>query len=97
MMNKIDGAVNGSWPQGQACEVIKRLAEEYQPILSKVEAEARLAAVSMNKKENPTTLFDQVGAIKKLSAGQTGGYKINGDEYMAQIMACAPSKYAMNE
>ena len=95
LMHKMASTMSKEHPRGTAYEVMELLTEEFQPQdkLSNVEIKTKLAAISMKARENPTTLFEQIDAIKQLAAGNPNGYKNDDDEYIAQIMTCAPDEY----
>lgn len=96
LIHKMVTTRSKDFPLGIAYEVMELLTEEFQPQdkLSNVEIKTKLAAVSMKERENPTTLFEQIDAIKQLAASNPKGYKIDDDKYIAQIMMSAPVEYA---
>ena len=68
LMHKMASTMSKDHPRGTAYEVMELLTEEFQPQdkLSNVEIKTKLAAISMKERENPTTLFEQIYAIKQI-------------------------------
>jgi hypothetical protein len=86
-------AMNDDWPGGLAHKVVSMLKKKYQPqdSMTKVELRKRLAMVSMKKKENPSTLFEQLSAIK--NRYNTTQKKIEEEDLMAVVISAAPPEY----
>ena len=86
-------AMTDDWPGGLAHKVVAMLKKKYQPqdSMTKVELRKRLAMVSMKKKENPSTLFEQLSAIK--NCYNTSTKKIEEEELMAVVISAAPHEY----
>ena len=59
-------SMNDEWPGGLAYKVIEDMLERFQPhdIISKAELRRMLGKVSMKKKDDPATLFEQISMIE---------------------------------
>ena len=66
LMSLLFKAQTTAWPNGLAHLVVKELFKKFRPrdTISRVELRSQLNAVSMDKKDNPSTLFEQKARSK---------------------------------
>ncbi len=78
---------------GKAHLVVKELFNKYNPedVVSRVELRKMLAGVSMKDTQDPSTLFEQVSAIR--NRYDTAEHQVDEEELIAVIMERAPEKY----
>ena len=86
-------SMSKDFPAGLAHLVVKELFNKYNPkdVVSRVELRRMLAGVSMKETQDPTTLFEQVSAIR--NRFDTASNQINKEELIAVVIERAPEKY----
>ena len=92
-MTLIYESYSTEWPSGEAHKVVAALMKRYMPhdTMTKVELRTKLSQVSMTKKQNPSTIFEQIASIKNkyMSPGTT----IDESELIAVVIKAAPKDY----
>jgi hypothetical protein len=88
-------AMTAEWPSGKAHLVIKALNEKYRPkdTISRVELRGMLNKVSMNQKEHPSKLFEELHRIENRFNDPNNRIKIDPEDLIACAIAAAPDKY----
>ena len=85
--------INGQsedWPSGLAWRVVEALHRQFKPddIVSKIELRRMLNQISMTKKEDPSTLFEQLSKIENQFNTAIGK-----EDAIAIILDAAPAEY----
>ena len=85
--------INGQsedWPSGLAWRVVEALHRRFKPddIVSKIELCRMLNQITMNKKEDPSTLFEQLSKIENQFNTAIGK-----EDAIAIILDAAPAEY----
>ena len=95
LMSIITKTETDEWPSGKAHEVMEELDEQYNPKdrISRVEMRRRLNKVQMGKRENPTTLFDQLAIIARCYDKPSKNQKLAEDDMIAVVLDKAPKEY----
>ena len=79
-----------TWPSGLAWRVVQALHRRFKPadIISKIELRRMLNQISMSRKEDPVTLFEQLSKIENQFSTT-----INKADAIAIVMDAAPDEY----
>ena len=79
-----------AWPSGLAWRVVQALHRRFKPadIISKIELRRMLNQISMSRKEDPVTLFEQISKIENQFSTT-----INKADAIAIVMDAAPDEY----
>jgi hypothetical protein len=67
LMQLIFASMSADWPDGKACDVVKKLFARYKPkdTMADVEMMIALRQVTMGENEDPNTLFEKLSKIEK--------------------------------
>ena len=87
MIRMLTEAQKDEWPDGLAWRVIAALHRRFKPTdtVSKIEMRRLLGKVAMTKKEDPSTLFSQIGQIENIF-----NVSIDDEEKIAIAIEAAP-------
>jgi hypothetical protein len=93
LLGLIYKAQTTDWPGGLAHLVVTALKKKYQPVntMSLVEMRHAVAAVSMKKDDDPSSLFEQISGID--NRFQNAALTMLDEEKIATILMAAPKKY----
>ena len=92
-MTLVYDAYSAEWPSGEAHKVVAALLKRYMPqdTMTKVELSTKLAQISMTKKQNSSTIFEQIASIRNKYS--TPGTVIDTSELIAVVIKAAPKEY----
>ena len=81
------------WPGGLAYKIMEDLEDKYSPrdVLTRAEAYQELNDVSMNKYDDPTTLFEQITKVQNWFDSDKD--RLREDELIGIVLARAPPNY----
>ena len=90
MIRMLTESQTDEWPDGLAWKVIAALHKRFKPTdtVSKIEMRRLLGKVAMTKKEDPTTLFSQIGQIENMF-----NVTVDDEEKIAIAIEAAPREY----
>ena len=93
LMGLIYKAINTDWPGALAYLVVKALKSKYMPVdmVTMIDLRRAMAAVKMNKGEDPTTIFEQIAGIE--NRFRNAQIKPSEQEKLAVAMMAAPAEY----
>lgn len=97
LMGLLFKAQTTEWPNGKAHLVVKELFKKFRPrdTISRVELRTQLNNVSMEKNDDPATLFEQISKIQNRFKKDSQGNDITLDkeDLISIVLAAAPEEY----
>lgn len=66
LLGKVEAVKSEDWPDGLACDLIKKLLEQYKQIdlLAVAEQQQKLMSFKLNKNQDPEELGDKIAALE---------------------------------